>query len=512
MNQLAIHQDDKDILLHQRNVLDEQIVDKYRTAGQITETGLKYIINLINDMYHYKTKELMTMQELCLISDSLLIGLLSKVYNKKEVEKTISMPTNFNVNEVMSNFSPELDDENSYYFKEGDVITINLGVQIDGYTSNVSHTICIYPPGEKPVGPLLGSKADSIIANYLATQIVTSLLGLSLTPEKIPNEIKQKFGSDKITGEIIRFFVDYIVEQFNCKVIPGSEVRQIRRFLSGQNELVQEKGYKGVMWTAHDQEVQVLKKLGVELNQESKQEEIIINPGEVYQINLKIASINEFNEEGLVVLDEVNELSGVNNKDEFNMKPTVFIRDFVVNYQLKLKSSKHLLNRIDKQCSVYPFKMNHLCENFPLQRIENNQDDINSIRSNLIENKLGLNELTNRNLINSKPIELVKFLPFKTILNKNLISIKDMDYTTLLKNESIIESKSIESTTICINNINNDIIKLTNSPVPSYCHSQFKINDPILDQLFQLLNDKRFGISVKSVSPMNIKNEEMQTD
>ena len=54
--QVAVHQEDADILLKQKNILNEDVVEKYRVAGQITQTGLTYLTSLINNSYHLGTR------------------------------------------------------------------------------------------------------------------------------------------------------------------------------------------------------------------------------------------------------------------------------------------------------------------------------------------------------------------------------------------------------------------------------------------------------------------------
>lgn len=514
MNQLAIRNEDVNVLLNEKNILNESIIDKYRTAGKITETGLQYAIDLINQTYHYKTKPPLAMAQLCTMIDSLLCHMLEKVYTK--CEKSITIPTSFNVNEVISNFSPELDDTNDYYFSEGDIITINLGVQIDGYSSNVSHTICIYPPGDKPIGPLLGNKADCVIANHLCTKIVIALLGLSNTPEKLPEELRH-FGG--INGTLIKHMCDVIVKQFNCRILPGSEIRQIRRFLSGQNELLQEKGYHGLKWDELDQELDIMQHFDSDLdaifgdtvkNKRDNDKQFQVKPGNIYQIDLKVASINDCSEIGIITTETINNFTGVNNKvGEFKMKPTIYVRDFIMTYQLKLKSSRSLLGKIDKKFPVYPFKLNYLSEKFPLTR--NSLAELDDIKANLNDNKLALNEIVNHNLVNPKPINIIKFLPYKSLLESHSLVSANVNKEKLTKHCQIIDAKSIESTTILVNNLSHELIQLSNNFEPVHCQSNFNINEPIVEKLFNLLHDKRFGITLKKVNPLIIQ-QQMELD
>lgn len=510
MNQLVIHKDDENRLLKTANVLNDSVLDKYRVAGQISETAMKAAVDLINQMYHFKTQEIRPISELCLIIDSLMTKMLNRVYVK--CENSISSPTCFNVNEILKNYSPELDDKIEY-FKEGDVITIQLGCSVDGYSTEISHTVVIYPAGEKPVGPLLGAKADAIAANYYIKEVITSLLGLSLTPEKIPPMIQQEFGSGKITGRLLRSVVESIAESFNCRIVPGSEIRVVRRFLSGQNELLQEKGYKGLKWDELDQERFILKKLGVEnTTTQLTEDEFIVQKGEVYQINITVAGIQEFEDLGIITTEEINKFTGLNNKaDEFKMESSIFVRDFIIKYQLKLKNSRSLLGKIDKDFSVYPFKLSYLSEDFPLKT--NSSEEIAAVKKSINESKFGSAEIVNHNLVNSKPIRILKYLPIKRILDENTISYKDVNPLKLIKHENVVTSKSTEQFTLIINDLNNEIIQLTNNFNPCYCKSDYKLQNEIIDYLLKILGDK-FGVKTKKVKPLvvDIEGKEMDMD
>lgn len=564
--QLAVHQDDADILLKERNELNEAVLDKYRVAGQIAQTGLKYIISLINDSYHLgKTEKPYPCQELCVMGDSMLVKLLSKVYTNGIREKGISNPVSIELNEIVGNFSPEIDDASKFTFGPGDIVTISLGVQIDGYTANVSHTIVIYPSGVtienelKPPGPLLGSKADSICATHIATEAVVALLGTALSPEKLPSQLDLD-GSKVVTGKQIRNVVNSIAESFNCVVVPGSKVRRVRRFLAGQAEgIVAERDFKGVVWSEADQEEMLLKKYSKKedqqlvLHDKTKDsdftnnssaiptDEFVVATGEVYNIDIKICSTGDFKELGLVTLEEIDEFTGVNNKvNEFKTRSTIYVRDYAVNYQLKLKTSRSLLGKIDKDFSVYPFKLSHTVPSFPASTPE----EIESLKKDVLSNKLGLSELANRHLINSKPIQVTKFIPFETILmssnptgkhgiDSNKPSLPGMEIPlpnlgisalklkALLKNSSAI-ANSRELVTVVLNSYNNadEVIRLTggaSSSAPSWVHSDYLLAGPYKDsvtQLLQLAKDKRFGIKVRECQPMKLSEatESMQLD
>ncbi|KAK6456257.1 putative metalloprotease [Scheffersomyces xylosifermentans] len=574
--QLAVQQEDADILLKEKNVLDESVLDKYRVSGQIAQTALQYIISLINDSYHLSKQETpLTVQELCILGDSFLSKLLSRVYNNVIREKGIAQPTTIEVNELIAGFAPEIDDEGAYTFTAGDVVTVSLGAQIDGYTSTVAHTIVIYPAGVeinnevKPNGPLLGSKADAICATHIATETVVALLGLALSPEKLPAQLKVN-GSAAVTGGQIRAVVDSIADSFNCVVLPGSKVRRVRRFLAGQAEgIVAERDFKGTVWDESHQEQKLLQKSTISSSTDlitsenntsnnntgtSTQnssaiptDDFVILAGEVYQVDIRMASLGEFEEAGLITTDEVDHFTGKNNKDEFNCKSTIHIRDFAITHHLKLKTSRRLLGEVDKRFSVYPFKLAYTCRSFPIKlESDNLAEQIAQIKQELKTNKLGLSELANRHLINSKPIQVTKFIPLDKILltanptgNRGIdmtkpvlpgmeVPLPNLGVSSLMLRGLLKHGKPVanvrESSTVLINNVGNEVIRLTGgskTSTPSWVHSQYKLAGPYveaIEQIVQLSKDKRFGIKVKECQPYKLSQtvgqaaESMQLD
>ncbi|KAI5962002.1 ARX1 [Candida theae] len=546
--QVAVHQDDADILLKQKNILNEDVVEKYRVAGQITQTGLTYLTSLINNSYHLGTTAKLTIQQLCLLTDSFLAELLSKHYNKKVDEKGISSPTTINVNELLIGFAPEIDDERGLYLNEGDVVTVSLGVQIDGYTSNLTHTLVIYPTNAelKPNGPLLGNNADAICATHIATEAVVALLGASLSPEKIPNQLKNN--SNAITGTQIRQLVDAVAACFNCVVVPGSKVRRIRRFLAGQAEgIVAERDFKGVVWDESHQEASLLKQsaphsteliatseakpVSTSTSSAIPTDEFVVVPGEVYHVDIRMCGVNS-EELGIVTTEEIDHFTGKNNKQEFTSKASIFIRDFAVVHQLKLKTSRKLLGQIDKSFSVFPFKLDFASKAYPI-KVDATEEairiQIDQLREDLKNFRLGAAELSNRHLIQSKPIQITKFVPLKEILltanptGKHGIDaakpvLPGMEIPLPQLNISSIKLKSLlkkghnianvrEATTVLINDQSQEVLRLNGGETTArvnWIHSQYRLSNElneVITHLVQLTKDKRFGIKLKEVGP-----------
>ncbi|EMG46872.1 ARX1 Probable metalloprotease ARX1 [Candida maltosa Xu316] len=559
--QLAVRQEDADILLKQKNILDEPVIEKYRVAGQITQTALAYITSLINNSYHLQTSPKLSVQQLCLLSDSFLVKLLSRQYVNKVNEKGIAHPTTINVNHLVNGFAPEIDDDRDFLLNEGDVVTISLGAQIDGYTSQVSHTLVIYPPSPdaKPAGPLLGNNADALCACHLATESVVVLLGCALSPEKVPASLKN--ASNTITGTQIRQLVDAIADSFNCVVVPGSKVRRVRRFLAGQAEgVVAERDFKGVVWDESHQEARLLKQATngstdlilsdstnkpVTTNNSSAipTDDFTVVPGEVYQIDIRMSGLSDSEEIGIITTEEIDHFTGKNNKQEFNSKSSIFIRDFAVTHQLRLKTSRQLLGEIDKKFSVFPFKLDYATTSFPIN-LESSEEDIKQQIEQIIKdmksNRLGAAELSNRHLIQAKPIQITKLIPMKEILlsanptGKHGIDaakpvlpgmeiplpnlgISSLKLRSLLKTGKNI-SNVRESTTVAINENNQELIRLTGGESTcksNWIHSQYKLNNElneVITQLSQLSKDKRFGIKIKEVVPYKMQQSNMAVE
>lgn len=247
-----------------------------------------------------------------------------------------------------------------------------------------------------------------------------------------------KNSNNTITGTQIRQLVDAIADSFNCIVVPGSKIRRVRRFLAGQAEgIVAERDFKGVVWDESHQEARLLKQsssnstdliLSLETNKPVNTnnssaiptDDFVVVPGEVYQIDIRMAGLSEVNEVGIVTTEEIDHFTGKNNKEnDFNSKSSIFIRDFAVTHQLRLKTSRKLLGEIDKKFSVYPFKLDYASNSFPIN-LEGSEDDIKAqimaITQDMKSNRLGAAELSNRHLIQPKPIQVTKFIPLKEIL------------------------------------------------------------------------------------------------
>ncbi|CCK71721.1 putative hydrolase KNAG_0H03060 [Huiozyma naganishii CBS 8797] len=574
---LAVSHEDTEILLKDKNVLQESVLDKYRTAGQISQTALKYVTGLINDMYHFKnTDRQLRIEELCLLTDSFMMTRLEQYYKHKVNERGIAIPTTIDVNQIESSWCPEIDDianlekwnkdqitrEDAPYhsvvqglLKEGDVVKITLGVHIDGYTSEVSHTMVIYPVDNsidgqpKPAGPLLGGKADAVAATYIAMEAVVSLLACSLTPEKLP----ASFGS-AVNGYAIRSIVDTIARSYNCAVVPGSRVRRIRRFLAGQNEgIVAEREYKGVIWTESHEEAKLLANTEVKdiaVSQPSvprvvsavPTDDFVVKAGETYLIDLKFAPLENLDKKGLVILETVDAYTGKSHRqNQLIARSGAYLRDYAQSHTLKLKTSRQLLTKIDNN-GVYPFKLSHLSSAFPISKEGNLDDQLAAISGDLKSFRLGMSEISNNYLCVEKPIQVAQWVPWEHILKSNnpngnlsydasaALTLPGHDLPLPKLGMSALKLKAVAKSTretvelpvirecstviLCADDVGvngrPEVLRATGGSktcATSWVHSVHEMNkeDPIVQGIFQLgvlSQDKRFGLNIRETQPM----------
>jgi metalloprotease ARX1 len=161
-------------------------------------------------------------------------------------ERGIAEPTSINVNNCVRWYSP-LTEEEGYVLQEGDIVTVSIGVHVDGYAVLSSQTIHI----QSSPAPVTGPVADAACALHYATKAVVNALSAG-TVKDIEEVVKEACGT------------------FGTSVVEGSCLRRIRRFLAGQSTVEEHSG-------------KVL-----EFGDTNKEFPIV--PGEVYLLDLAIST------------------------------------------------------------------------------------------------------------------------------------------------------------------------------------------------------------------------------
>ncbi|ODQ68259.1 Creatinase/aminopeptidase [Nadsonia fulvescens var. elongata DSM 6958] len=478
------------VLVDEKNVLSEVNIEKYRLAGQISQTCLSYIISLLKT----SVSSGLSIGEICRLGDSFLQKTVDGVFKRSVEEKGIALPVSIDKNGFVFGVAPEEEDLfQGGQLVAGDIVKITLGVHIDGYTAQVSHTQAIVDDedAQSVNTPLTGGHADAVCAAYLATEAVIALLGSALYPT-----ILSANNVSNITGHNIRSVVETVAKSFNVQVVPGSRVRRVRRFLAGQNTVVEEKDFKGVTWNQDTEEEKALQTTVKEnavlaqngdhdwIDAEANPDDFLVEEGEAWLVDIQMAATG--GKKGVI---RMKEFSGYN--DTINIvKPTIFSRDFAVHYGLKLRSSRITLGKIEQYASVYPFKLTHVTDE---------EIDLPTAR-------LGLSELINHHIIETHPIQIANFIPLSVLANPNgakrEIANATVEVSVARNMTTLILVPASQSTTGY-----GEVMRLTGGSKvapPPWVHSSFEITDNSVLGLLNLLQDKKLGVRVKEVQASKV--------
>lgn len=330
----------------------------------------------------------------------------------------------------------------------------SLGVHIDGYTSLATHTMVVLPtvPVLEQTEPTTGPVADVTCATHLAVEAVVSLLGTVLLRADTPSGF---FGDREVNGLRIKEVVETIAKSFKVKILPGSQVRRVKRFLVGQ-ETVHEVDVKGYSWGAlsiedatDDPEEGDLKKI---VNSEAAPE-----AGESWVIDLAMCSFSGVQAD--LHASNSQQISRRCIKPHRALKPTIFIRDYSKSLSMKLKSARGVLTEIDNRKSVFPFHLSALeTEGAPL----------------------GVAALVKMGILAPTTVLTVQGAPGTPVSSRTR--------TTILLTPSV--------------KYGGEVVRLTGGDItPSWVHSDLEITDA---EILTLLDTKRAGIHLRNIAAVEL--------
>ncbi|KAF2031063.1 curved DNA-binding protein [Setomelanomma holmii] len=279
---------------------------KYKVAAEISQKVLKEVSGWI--------KADASIVELCERGDTLLAEEVGKVYKGKKVLKGIGHCTTISPSSYVTPYTPLKTDaeEATATLKEGEVVKIQLGAQIDGFCTIVCDNVIVGNSGE-----VTGREADLILATYYANEL---LLRLMVPPGLVAqgDEEEQKKASAKkaYTQTQITQMLDKVTKAYDCNLVESTTI-----------------------WLFDHNEIEAKKK-------------IILAPGEGVK------------GEGL---PEVGEVWGVemgvslgSGKVKSNGNRTTLHRRTDTKYQLKRPTSRSLLSEVVKKFGTFPFSLRQL--------------------------------------------------------------------------------------------------------------------------------------------------------
>ncbi|EFQ86726.1 hypothetical protein PTT_17936 [Pyrenophora teres f. teres 0-1] len=281
-------------------------ITKYKVAADISQKVLKEVSGWIAADA--------SIVELCERGDKLLEEEVSKVYKGKKVPKGVGHCTTISPSAYITPYTPLKTDaeEAATTLKEGEVVKIQLGAQIDGFCAIVCDNVIVGKSDE-----VTGREADLILATHYANEL---LLRLMVPPGLVAHgdEEEQKKAASKkpYTQSQMTNMLEKVVKAYGCNLVESTTI-----WLFDHNEI------------------------------ESKKK-IILAPGEGVK------------GEGL---PEVGEVWGVemgvslgSGKVKTNGNRTTLHRRTATTYQLKRPTSRGLLSEVVKKFGTFPFSLRQL--------------------------------------------------------------------------------------------------------------------------------------------------------
>ncbi|XP_060564713.1 proliferation-associated protein 2G4-like, partial [Ruditapes philippinarum] len=266
---------------------EDIVVTKYKMAGDMVNGILKEVIG--------KCVDGASVLSICVFGDTRLNEETGKVFKKdKEMKKGIAFPTCVSVNNCICHFSP-LKSDPDVTIKNGDVVKIDLGAQIDGFIAVVAHTLVV---GASESNKVTGRKADVMMAAVNAAEIALRMV---------------KPGAENYT---VTDGIQRVAEAFKCKPIEGMLSHQLKKnFIDGEKAIIQNPSE----------------------NQRKDHEKCEFDVYEVYGIDVLVSS-------------------GEGKGREMDTRTTVFKKKDIV-YQLKMKASRQFLSETEKKFGLMPFTL-----------------------------------------------------------------------------------------------------------------------------------------------------------
>lgn len=277
----------------EKDCTDSDTCAKYKTVARI-----------VNDCLAALLKELQPgkrVSELCDLGDSSVSRALQPLYSKGKGEdrvlKGLAFPTCISVNEVVCHNSPA-DEATDHILVEGDVVRIDIGGHIDGYSVVTAHTAVVQSEPQK----ISGKQADVIAA----AQACIAVAVRSLRPG--------------VKNQAITALWEKVAAAYEVNIAEGILSHRTRRFVPDSNAVI-------------------ISKQTPEQKVDDEEFEI----GQVWAIDVVITS-------------------GPGKFRVGETRPTVFKRQPEAQYLLKMKASRDTMKEIQRRFQDFPFALRQLSD------------------------------------------------------------------------------------------------------------------------------------------------------
>lgn len=268
-----------------------EVVTKYRKAGDISNEALLAVTAAC--------KPGAKIIDLCNLGDKTIEEAMGKIYNgkgAKKIEKGVGFPTSISVNNCVGHFCP-LEDVDAA-LKEGDLVKIDLGAQVDGYCAVVADSFVL---GEEGPTTATGKYADVLAAAYTAGELAVRMM-------------KAGGKNSEITE-----MINKIADDFKVQAVQGVLSHEMTRNTIDGSKVILSKGKEA----------------------EHKVEEFEFAPNQVFAVDIVMST-------------------GEGKPKEVDTRATVYKRASADVYKLKMKASRAVLSDIAKRFPTFPFALRSL--------------------------------------------------------------------------------------------------------------------------------------------------------
>lgn len=283
--------------LEQVDCSDPSCLNKYVEAGRIAQQVLEAVQNQVN-----VTRDV---AELCQFGDELIVSKTNALFKKGDIQRGIAFPTCLSKNEIAGHFCPmtsETSDpvaKSHMLLQDGDLVKIDLGVQIDGFAALVATTFQV-GGGQIPEG----KKAKVMQAAYTAAECAIRMMNPGTSNESITEMLGK------------------VAEEYGCECLEGVLSHELRQFvIDGENTILAKPSV--------DRQV----------------ERFELEPNKVYAMDIVMSSGS-----GRGIRKEVHDT-------------TIYKRVVENSYQLRSKASRGLLSTINNNFPTYPFSLRSFSDN-----------------------------------------------------------------------------------------------------------------------------------------------------
>eukprot|EP00177_Eucheuma_denticulatum_P003739 GFKZ01006769.1.p1 GENE.GFKZ01006769.1~~GFKZ01006769.1.p1 ORF type:complete len:462 (+),score=81.10 GFKZ01006769.1:206-1387(+) len=286
----------------ERGIDQSDVLEKYKAAGAIADQAM--------DVLRKAAFSGMSVRKMCQLGDAVIEKAAAAVYSKaktdtgEKLEKGVAFPTCVCVNNCAAHFCPiETDPEAGVELTSGDVITVQVGAHIDGYSALTSQTLVVRASKEDDnVVPLEGKKADAVMAAYTAAEAVLRLM----RPGKTNEEVSDVIGR--------------VAEIYGVQALEGVLSHQMKRYVIDGSKVI-------------------VNKQTLECRADRKEFE----PYEVFNLDVVMST-------------------GDGKAIERDTRETIYKRQVDVDYKLKMKTSRQVFSEINKSYPTMPFTLRALSD------------------------------------------------------------------------------------------------------------------------------------------------------